>query len=80
MRELEPIEGWEYSSDPWPGRAVRDMSPLSSIGDEDIKQLERDLVNERKQQTEFGTMETSPVRRANGGSSRSRLQSRRRRG
>ena len=80
MRELEPIEGWEYSSGPWPGRAVRDMSPLSSIGDEDIKQLERDLVNERRQQIEFGTLETSPFRGSNGASSRSRLQSRRRRG
>ena len=43
MKDLEPIEGWEYSVDPWPGRAVREMSPLSSIADEDAKQLEKDI-------------------------------------
>jgi Bromodomain len=49
MKELEPIEGWEYSVDPWPGRAVRDMSPLSSIGDDDAEQLEKELIAERKE-------------------------------
>jgi len=49
MNELEPIEGWEYSVDPWPGRAVRDMSPLSSIGDDDVEQLEKELLAERKE-------------------------------
>jgi hypothetical protein len=44
MEDLEPIEGWEYSVDPWPGRAVREMSPLSSIGDEEAEQLERELL------------------------------------
>lgn len=80
MRELEPIEGWEYSTDPWPGRVVRDMSPLSSIGDEDVKQLERDLLDERRKQVESGTPKTSPFRLSRRGSSRSRLQSRRLRG
>ena len=49
MKELEPIEGWEYSVDPWPGRAVRDMSPLSSIGDDYGEQLERELIAEREE-------------------------------
>jgi hypothetical protein len=49
MRDLEPIEGWEYSVDPWPGRAVREMSPLSSIADEDAEQLEKDLITVRKE-------------------------------
>jgi hypothetical protein len=49
MRELEPIEGWEYSTDPWPGRAVREMSPLSSIADDDVDRLEKELLLERKQ-------------------------------
>jgi hypothetical protein len=80
MKELEPIEGWEYSSDPWPGCAVRDMSPLSSIGDEDVKQMEKELIDERMQQPEPGTPEITSLRRFLGGSSRSHLQSRRRRG
>jgi hypothetical protein len=49
MRDLEPIEGWEYSVDPWPGRAVREMSPLSSIGDDDVEQLEKELIAHRKE-------------------------------
>jgi hypothetical protein len=49
MRELEPIEGWEYSTDPWPGRAVREMSPLSDIEDDEVARLERELVNARKE-------------------------------
>jgi hypothetical protein len=49
MRELEPIEGWEYSTDPWPGRAVREMSPLSSIADDDVDRLEKELLFDRKQ-------------------------------
>lgn len=47
MRELEPIEGWEYSPDPWPGHVVREMSPLSSVGDDDIRQLEKELIDQR---------------------------------
>jgi hypothetical protein len=49
MKELEPIEGWEYSVDPWPGRAVREMSPLSSIDDQDIEQMEKELITEREE-------------------------------
>ena len=49
MRDLEPIEGWEYTVDPWPGRAVREMSPLSSIDDDDVAQLEKDLIAHRKE-------------------------------
>jgi hypothetical protein len=49
MKELEPIEGWDYSVDPWPGQAVREMSPLSSIGDEDIEQLKKSLIAEREE-------------------------------
>lgn len=49
MRDLEPIEGWEYSVDPWPGRAVREMSPLSSINDEDVEQMEKELIAHRKE-------------------------------
>jgi len=49
MKELEPIEGWDYSVDPWPGQAVREMSPLSSIGDEDIDQLKKSLIAEREE-------------------------------
>ena len=49
MRDLEPIEGWEYSVDPWPGRAVREMSPLSSIGDDEVKQLEKELIAHRRE-------------------------------
>jgi hypothetical protein len=45
--ELEPIEGWGYSFDPWPGRAIREMSPLSEISEDDIKHLEAELVSER---------------------------------
>src|SRR5271170_2717835 len=44
MRDLEPIQGWEYSVDPWPGRAVREMSPLSSIADDDVEELEKELI------------------------------------
>jgi len=47
MRDLEPIEGWEYSVDPWPGRAVREMSPLSSIADDDVEELEKELIAHR---------------------------------
>jgi hypothetical protein len=43
MGDLEPIEGWEYTVDPWPGRAVREMSPLSSIADDDVEQLEKEI-------------------------------------
>ena len=49
MRDLEPIEGWEYSVDPWPGRAVREMSPLSSIADDDVEELEKELIARRKE-------------------------------
>jgi len=49
MRDLEPIEGWEYSVDPWPGRAVREMSPLSSIADEDVEELEKELIAHRNE-------------------------------
>src|SRR5277367_4423653 len=49
MRDLEPIEGWEYSVDPWPGRAVREMSPLSSIADDDVEELEKELVAHRNE-------------------------------
>jgi len=49
MREMEPIEGWEYSTDPWPGRAVREMSPLSDIEDEEVVRLEKELGVARKQ-------------------------------
>src|ERR1700694_5557671 len=49
MKDLEPIEGWEYSVDPWPGRAVREMSPLSSIDDEDAEQMEKDLIAAREE-------------------------------
>ena len=60
MRDLEPIEGWEYSVDPWPGRAVREMSPLSSIGDDDVEQLEKELIAHRKEiQNEQMTASTS---------------------
>jgi hypothetical protein len=49
MQDLEPIEGWEYSVDPWPGRAVREMSPLSSIGDDEVEQMEKELIAQRKE-------------------------------
>ena len=49
MKDLEPIEGWEYSVDPWPGRIVREMSPLSSIGDDAVEQLEKELIAHRKE-------------------------------
>lgn len=49
MRDLEPIEGWEYSVDPWPGRAVREMSPLTSIDDDDVEQMEKELIADRKE-------------------------------
>jgi hypothetical protein len=62
MRELEPIEGWEYSMDPWPGRAVREMSPLSSIGEEDASRLEKELLLERKQ-IELHSPPQTPSRR-----------------
>jgi len=38
------VEGWEYSVDPWPGRVVREMSPLSSIDDDEIELLEREIA------------------------------------
>jgi hypothetical protein len=47
--DLEPIEGWDYSYDPWPGRAVREMSPLSEIAEEDMKELEEELASVRKE-------------------------------
>lgn len=49
MKDLEPIEGWEYSVDPWPGRAVREMSPLSSMGDDEIEELEKEVFAHRKE-------------------------------
>lgn len=48
MRELEPIEGWEYSADPWPGRAVREMSPLSDVEDDEVDRLEKELAVARR--------------------------------
>ena len=59
MRDLEPIEGWEYTVDPWPGRAVREMSPLSSIGDDAVEQLEKELMAHRKEIQD----EQTPVRK-----------------
>jgi hypothetical protein len=44
MGDMEPVEGWEYSVDPWPGKAVREMSPLSSVDEEDVVIMERELV------------------------------------
>jgi len=71
MRELEPIEGWEYSTDPWPGRAVREMSPLSDIEDEEVTRLGRELVTARKKI--FEDMEPSePAPAADRGGWRSR--------
>jgi hypothetical protein len=59
MRDLEPIEGWEYTVDPWPGRAVREMSPLSSIGDDAVEQLEKELMAHRKEIQD----EQTPIRK-----------------
>lgn len=72
MQDLEPIEGWEYSVDPWPGRAVREMSPLSSIGDDDVKQLEKELLAHRKEIQS----EQTPARTGIRGHSRSRARGR----
>jgi hypothetical protein len=79
MRELEPIEGWEYSADPWPGRAVREMSPLSSLGDDDVYQLEKDL-KEKREQIEEETPEPPRSRRSRGGTISFHSSSRSRRG
>ena len=79
MRELEPIEGWEYSADPWPGRAVREMSPLSSLGDDDVYQLEKAL-KEKREQVEEETPEPPRSRRSRGGTVSFHLSSRSRRG
>ena len=79
MRELEPIEGWEYSPDPWPGHVVREMSPLSSAGDDDIRQLEKELIDQRELVAEDETPEPSRSRRSRGGPSPVQIRSRRRR-
>jgi hypothetical protein len=75
MQDLEPIEGWEYSVDPWPGRAVREMTPLSSIGDDEVELLEKELQvyrseleKEKKQeQTHASGRGPRQVRRRGGG-------------
>jgi|SRR5277367_5038281 len=72
MRDLEPIEGWEYSVDPWPGRAVREMSPLSSIADDDVEVLEKELIAHRNEIEERQRTPRTPFRskvkgRAQGG-------------
>ena len=72
MRDLEPIEGWEYSVDPWPGRAVREMSPLSSIADDEMEELEKVLLAHRNEIEESQRTPRTPSRsklngRARGG-------------
>ena len=71
MRELEPIEGWEYSTDPWPGRAVREMSPLSSIADDDVDRLEKELLFDRKQ-IQIDSPSQTPRRKASRARARGR--------
>ena len=70
MRELEPIEGWEYSVDPWPGRAVREMSPLSSIDDDEVEQLAKDIVTQKKEIEKDEKEERTPGRTPARGRSR----------
>ena len=70
MNDLEPIEGWEYSVDPWPGRAVRELSPLSSMADEDVELLEKEIQAHRKE------LQNGTSRATDNGKSRSRTRSR----
>jgi len=59
MKELEPIEGWEYSVDLWPGHKVREMSPLSTIADDEMDLLQKELVaycEERENAEGLGTV------------------------
>jgi hypothetical protein len=68
MKELEPIEGWEYSVDPWPGHVVREMSPLSTIGDGEVDGLEKELVAYEKEEEENArAMSAGPARGGRGG-------------
>ena len=66
MRDLEPIEGWEYSVDPWPGRAVREMSPLSSIADNDVDELEKELIAHHMEMEDSERTPRPPSRKERG--------------
>lgn len=66
MKELEPIEGWEYSVDPWPGHKVREMSPLSTIGDDEVDVLRKELISYQEAQDKRHVPPTQRIRSARG--------------
>jgi hypothetical protein len=61
MKELEPIEGWEYSVDPWPGHKVREMSPLSMITDDEADTLQKELVAYQEEQDNANVMDAGKL-------------------
>ena len=66
MKELEPIEGWEYSVDLWPGHNVREMSPLSTIADDELDLLRKELTTYREEQHIAESLDTVPQRSRRG--------------
>jgi len=76
MKELEPIEGWEYSVDLWPGHKVREMSPLSTIADDEMDLLQKELTVYREEQHDAEGLDAVPQRSQRGPGRRYRGRSR----